>query len=42
MNEMQQVFEELSSYPIFYFATVDGDTPTQRPLGLRFMYNDTV
>ena len=42
MSEMQQVFDELSTYPIFYFATVDGDTPIQRPLGLRYMFDGKV
>jgi uncharacterized pyridoxamine 5'-phosphate oxidase family protein len=37
-NEMEEVLQFLKDNPIFYIATVDGDTPKVRPFGFAMEY----
>ena len=39
MEQMQQIHDELASYDVFFLSTIDGDTPTARPLGLHMMHD---
>lgn len=38
MDAMQRIHDELAGYDVFYLATVDGDKPVVRPIGMHEMY----